>query len=274
MNDFSNLWLDILDQTISRGENVAPRGRLTKELRQASIGVNMRRPVLMVPKRKLSYQFMAAEAYWILSGDDTVAGITPWNERIKQFSDDGERFFGAYGPKIVAQLPYVVAKLNEDPLSRQAGLTIWRENPPATRDYPCTITIFFGIRSGKLNVHVFMRSSDLWLGLPYDVFNFSMLGHYVCGLLNKVPDQVPADPGGDSFKYIEPGMLYVTAASSHIYQENIEAAIECLKSIPQPQHPTPNLLWLDDHACLEWLKATRDSKPGNIHRWWEVGHAS
>jgi thymidylate synthase len=260
MSDFSGAWLSMLDETIRHGDDVAPRGKPTKERQQATIKVDMRRPVLMVPQRKLSYQFMAAEAYWILSGDDTVAGITPWNKHIAQFSDDGERFFGAYGPKIMAQLPYVITKLTEDPLSRQAGLTIWRENPPQTKDYPCTIAMFFGIRNQKLNVHVFMRSSDLWLGLPYDVFNFSMVGHYVCAKLNKTRiDDV-----------ISPGILYVTAASSHIYQENIEAAVECLKLHPLPQNPTPKLLWLRDYTCLEWLKANRDSTPGDFSRWWET----
>lgn len=259
MRDFPEVWLDLLSRVIQHGVAVAPRGKLTYELAQSTIAIDMNKPVLTVPLRKLNYQFMAAEAYWILSGDDTVAGIAPWNKHIAAFSDDGERFYGAYGPKIKAQLPYVVAKLTEDQLTRQAGLTIWRENPPATKDYPCTIAIFFNIRSGRLNTHVFMRSSDVWLGVPYDVFNFSMLGHYVCGMLN----------GG-----VQPGMLYLTAASSHIYQENIEAAVTCLKSSPLLQHNTPDLLWRNPTICLEWLKDVRDSKPGDRYRWWEINHAS
>ena len=157
MKDFSRTWLDALNDILVNGDLVAPRGKLTKEIPQRTIVVNMRKPVLRVPDRSLSYKFMVAEAFWILSGDDRVETIAPYNSRIAEFSDDGERFFGAYGPKIVAQLPYIVEKLLADEDSRQAGLTIWRECPPNTKDVPCTVAIFFSIRGGKLNVHVFMR---------------------------------------------------------------------------------------------------------------------
>lgn len=265
MNDFSEVWLDAIDRTLHHGLVVAPRGKVTKEIPQRTLEVSMQRPVLRVPKRELNYKFMAAEAFWILSGDDTVAGIAPYNSRIIEFSDDGVRFYGAYGPKIVSQLGYVVAKLNEDPMSRQAGLTIWRENPAPTKDVPCTVAVFASIREQLLNLHVFMRSSDLWLGVPYDVFNFAMLGHYICALLNKTrltPD------------YIQPGTLYLTAASSHLYETNWDAAVACLKTIPLSQGLTPKFLWRDDFNCLEWLKDLREAKPGDVLRWWELGHAT
>jgi thymidylate synthase len=266
VEDFSNVWLGALDRTLHRGSVVAPRGKVTREIPQRTLEVDMRKPVLRVPKRELSYRFMAAEAYWVLSGDDQVATIVPYNSRLAEFSDDGERFFGAYGPKIVAQLPYVVRKLNEDPMSRQAGLTIWRENPPETKDVPCTVAIFFSLRGGLLNLHVFMRSSDLWLGVPYDVFTFSMLGHYVCCLLNRTRL-------ADSF--VTPGTLYLTAASSHLYQTNWDAALVCLTSgEPLPQIMTPTLLYSDDVNCLELLKELREAKPGDILRWWELSDAS
>lgn len=264
--DFSEVWLNALDLITSTGFVVSPRGKLTKELPQRTVEVDMRRPVLRVEARKLSYQFMAAEAYWILSGNDNVASIAPYSKTIADFSDNGINFFGAYGPKITDQLPYVIRKLNEDPMTRQAGLTIWRENPPETRDVPCTIAIFFSIRDGKLNCHVFMRSSDLWLGLPYDVFNFSMLSHLVCCRLNA--SRLSSD-------HISPGTLYLTAASSHLYQTNWEAALECLIGrYPHDQGVTPQRMWYNETTLMEWLKELRDTKPRNPLRWWEFPRAS
>jgi len=259
--DFSRVWLNAINNILTNGDLVSPRGKLTREIPQRTIVVNMRKPVLRVPDRSLSYKFMAAEAFWILSGDDRVETIAPYNSRIKEFSDDGERFFGAYGPKIQAQLPYVVEKLMADVDSRQAGLTIWRECPPQTKDVPCTVAIFFAIRGGKLNVHVFMRSSDVWLGVPYDVFNFSMLGHLVCGLLNehRLTDNL-----------LSPGTLFLTAASSHLYESNWDDAKLCLAAEPLDQPETPKLLWNDPHFLLEELKALRDTRPGNPRRWWEA----
>lgn len=266
MKDFSQVWLEALEQTMSSGLLVAPRGKLTRELPQRTISVNMQAPVLRVSRRQLNYRFMAAEAFWILSGSDRVADIAPYNSRIAEFSDDGETFFGAYGPKIIDQLPFVIAKLQEDPMSRQAGLTIWREKPRATKDVPCTVAIFFSIRDGKLNCHVFMRSSDLWLGLPYDTFNFSMLSHYLCGLLNE------AAPSSDP---VQPGVLHLTAASSHLYETNFEDAKACVTDWnPLPQPVTPMSFWMNAQHLLGHLRDLRDVKPGSHLRWWEQLDAS
>lgn len=259
MSDFSKVWQETLKDILENGENVAPRGMMTKELPQRTLVVDTRRPVLTVPDRKLSYKFMAAEAFWILTGDDRVETIAPYNERIKNFSDDGIRFFGAYGPKIVAQLPYVIEKLQSDANSRQAGLTIWRENPPPTKDVPCTVAIFFGIRGHKLNCHVFMRSSDAWLGVPYDVFNFSMLTHLVCAEVNE-----------GRLSPIEPGRLFLTAASSHLYQTNWSEAVRCMAAEVKQQPPTPEGLWKSTIILLDRLDGLRESVPGDVLRWWEA----
>ncbi len=277
--DFSRTWLHAINDILTNGDLVSPRGKRTKEMPQRTIEVDMRRPVLRVPDRSLNYRFMAAEAFWILSGDDRVETIAPYNSRITEFSDDGERFFGAYGPKIQTQLPYIVEKLLADNDSRQAGLTIWRECPPQTKDVPCTVAIFFAIRGGKLNVHVFMRSSDVWLGVPYDVFNFSMLGHLVCGLLNEHVEPVPVVENHQltiehnvpkRYPYISPGALFLTAASSHLYETNWDDAKLCLAAEPLEQPETPKLLWTDPHHLMDELEVLRDTRPGDPRRWWEA----
>lgn len=256
--NMNRAWCNLLREVMNDGNEVSPRGQLTKELPQRTTVVDMRQPVLTIDARKLSYKFMAAEAFWILSGDDSVAGIAPFNKNISKFSDDGERFFGAYGPKIVSQLPYVVSKLNEDKDTRQAGLTIWRESPAPSKDIPCTVAIFFSIRRGRLNCHVFMRSSDCWLGVPYDVFNFSMLSHLVCARLYER-------------HRVTPGKLYLTAASAHIYDINFDGVRRCLDEDATSANIilTPALLHTDEAELMDWLQALRFTEPGDDLRWWE-----
>jgi thymidylate synthase len=261
--DFNKEWLKALYEIRANGSEVSPRGKLTREIPQRTLTVDMRYPVLRVPERKLSYQFMAAEAFWILSGDDRVENIAPFNKHIANFSDNGETFFGAYGPKIRSQLDYVVGKLVADKDTRQAGLTIWRENPPETKDVPCTVAIFFNIRDGKLNAHVFMRSSDVWLGVPYDVFNFSMLAHMICGIMAQLHPEVPT---------VSPGMLYLTAASSHLYETNwadAEAALVASNG-GEVQNPTPTALFREPEILMKTLHDLRTSVPGADLRWWET----
>jgi thymidylate synthase len=263
MNDFNAEWLIALDHILSSGKKVSPRGKLTKEILQRTLTVDMKQPVLTIPDRKLSYQFMAAEAYWILSGDYRVETIAPYNKHISQFSDDGKTFAGAYGPKIQNQLNYVIHALYKDPDTRQAGLTIWRENPTPSKDIPCTVALFFNIRDDLLNCHAFMRSSDVWLGIPYDVFNFSMLSHLICAHLHGVNI------------HTRPGQLFLTAASSHLYEQHFEQAKKCLEDYGQRSVlQVPMALSENPVLIMDVLRDLRDSKPGMPIRWWENNNAT
>lgn len=254
------VWLELLKRILETGQEINPRGLATKELLHQTISVEMTKPVLTCQTRKLNYRFMVAEAYWILSGDNTVTGISPYNKRIADFSDDGITFAGAYGPKISNQLPYVVNKLLSDPCTRQAVLTIWQPNPQASKDIPCTVALAFSIRNQALQASVFMRSSDVWLGLPYDIFNFSMLSCYIAALYNQKADVK-----------IGLGKLNLTAASSHLYQtvwEQAENVVAEPKVYEQCQ--IPDNLYLEGATHLfNHLQAIRDL-PSNLgHRWWK-----
>lgn len=265
-------WLSELSWAFNKGNDVTPRGQLTKEVLQQTSIVNMRRPVITLPERKLSTKFLGGEAYWILSGDNRVETIAPYNKNIVNYSDDGATFFGAYGPRILSQLDYVIDKLKSDADTRQAVLTIWRENPPETKDVPCTVAVHFMIRDHKLNCHVYMRSNDLWLGFPYDVFNFSMLSHLVCCKLNAFV----VENGG---VIIEPGMLYHTASSRHIYEQHFEQveqlikrynladmSMEELKSLETAE--TPENMYLSGVYLAHVLDSLRKDGKSSEHKWW------
>lgn len=264
-------WLSELSWAFNKGNDVTPRGQLTKEVLQQTSIVNMRRPVVTLPERKLSTKFLGGEAYWILSGDNRVETIAPYNKNIVNYSDDGQAFFGAYGPRIMSQLDYVVDKLKSDADTRQAVLTIWRENPPETKDVPCTVAVHFMIRDRKLNCHVFMRSNDLWLGFPYDVFNFSMLSHLVCCRLN-ASASINAD-------VIKPGMLYHTASSRHIYEQHFEQveqlikqynladmSMEEMKLLETPT--TPASMYLSEVHLMRVLDSIRKDGKSGEYKWW------
>lgn len=271
------VWLNTLNKILSEGSNREPRGQKTYNLQHHAIHIDMASPVITIPSRRLNYRFMAAEAYWMLNGDDRVENIAPYNSKIADFSDDGKTFFGAYGPRFVDQLPYVVNKLSEDSETRQAGMTFWRPNPPATKDVPCTIALFFELTDNPfggplLDLHVFMRSSDAWLGLPYDVFNFSMMAYLIAGYL------VGGGIRGVNTAYgITPGTLHLTTASSHLYERDKARAVECLTEAAQDGFAIPDLVPLDRFnnpaRLMMELRELRETKPGDSRRWWEVhGH--
>lgn len=237
-------WLALLNRIVTRGEKINPRGKETLEVLNGGSAMNasgttirvpMTKPVITNKMRRLNYSFMAAEALWICSGDSRVDTIAPYNPNIAKFSDDGVSFNGAYGPPVVEQLPYVVETLARDNSSRQAVINIWKPSPSQSKDIPCTIALVFNVRpihnrkepkEGELPVdhlmhtHVFMRSSDAWLGVPYDIFNFSMISAMVACTLNASAPELHAGLG----------LLTLTAVSSHLYTENLDGAKKCAQA--------------------------------------------
>ena len=212
----SDIWLAGLAKVQEWGLVHSPRGRSTHELLgHRWPAVDMTEPVILVNERKLGYKFMAAEAAWIIDGRNDLAFIKQYSPMMKDFSDDGRFLFGAYGPRIRSQLPHVVSALQRDVDTRQAVITIWRESPPASKDIPCTVSLQFMVRDGLLHCFANMRSSDVWLGVPYDWFSFSMVSRYVLLCLQQVDRR---------FRPVGLGQLYFYAASQHLYDDNFDAA--------------------------------------------------
>jgi thymidylate synthase len=224
-------YIVLIDKILSRGNIVTCRKHATMELLNNQSQIKMIEPLVTQCNRKIGYRFACAEAAWVIAGDNTVSAIKPFSKQIENFSDDGVYFFGAYGPKIVDQLEYIGRCFKNDIYSRQAVINIWREKPPVSKDIPCTLNLQFIIRQNTengllyLNTIVNMRSSDAWLGIPYDWFTFSMVSAYVVLYLRKILNN----------NLINLGDLYLNAGSQHLYNNafgyTIEDAIKVAEDI-------------------------------------------
>lgn len=207
-------WFRMLYELLFSYEyKIAPRNFMTKEKLGVIVRItDMRNNIIYHPVRNLNYKYLVAEWLWIALGMEDLATLTQYNGQMSRFSDDGKVLAGAYGPRLAKQWEYVIDTLKKESSSRQAVATIWTPNPPASKDIPCTISLQFLVRDQKLNVIVTMRSSDVWLGIPYDVFTFSMLANSIAGILD-----------------LEPGFIQLQLGSSHIYQDNWEKALQILQ---------------------------------------------
>lgn len=212
-NNINIQWLQTLNKLVKSNLISEPRNLKIYEIINNSTCVNMKFPILTITERKLGYKFMVRESWWIMDGRNTVDTITDYSKAISSFSNDGFNFDGAYGPRVVDQLRYIVDMLEKDRDTRQAVLTIWRPNPRDSKDIPCTVAIQWIIRDNKIHCIDNMRSSDIWLGWPYDIFNFTMLTGYILLLLR--------ERGIDN---IELGNIYLNAGSQHLYENNYKNA--------------------------------------------------
>ncbi len=95
-----------------------------------------------------------------------------------KFTESSGRFHGSYGERVGNQVQACIRKLKADPNTRQAIIQLWdwmRDNNPGKKDYPCTVALQLELVDDRLCMNVVMRSNDAWLGLPYDLFQFTQL---------------------------------------------------------------------------------------------------
>lgn len=123
------------------------------------------------------------ELLWYLSKRNRLDFIQYYVPLYEEESEDGTTVRGGYGPRMFAmrrahnQVNNVLALLKAKPNSRRAVIQLFDAADIAHeyRDVPCTCTLQFLIRNGRLDLIAHMRSNDAYLGLPHDVFAFTML---------------------------------------------------------------------------------------------------
>jgi thymidylate synthase len=248
------IWLKLLQMLYDHGNPVSPRGQPCREF----TGVTLRltdvcNNIFISDIRKVSYRFMIAEWLWIWNGHNDVATISPYNPNIAQFSDDGVVFNGAYGPPVQSRWSGILELLRADPDSRQAVIPIYRTPDGPTKDVPCTLSITFFIRQHHIETVVSMRSSDTWLGLPYDMFLFTSLANILAA-------QLGVDTGG----------LTLHLGSSHLYARNGELAAAVIADghvddLRSPKFTREPPTWLDDVLTKRDSWFDPNLKPWNVY---------
>ncbi len=147
------------------------------------------------------------------------------------------RFFGAKYSQVFAdtseiepskiggfdQLQYVLHELKTNPYSRRIMMCYW--NPPdfdKTALLPCHYSCQFYVRDdasgGKhLDCHFTMRSNDLFLGNPFNIFSYAVLTYILA---------MKCD--------MKPGKLVYTGGDIHIYNNHLQQIQEQLSRTPRP----------------------------------------
>lgn len=130
--------------------------------------------------RNMPIRYAVGELLWYLSGNNNLSEIRKYTSAWDRMSDDGETVNSNYGYCIqhkygFDQWEYIKDMLSKNPNSRQAVLHIKEANNKSSKDVNCTVCCQFFIRDNKLYMTTYMRSNDIWMGFPYDVFQFTAM---------------------------------------------------------------------------------------------------
>lgn len=249
-DNFTEAYVDLLANVYTHPEfECQPRGMKIKE----SLGVkfvinNPRDRIPFVKGRKFSIPYLVSECMWYLSGNDRTDWISNYSSFWKNISDDGLTANSAYGARIFrahdriagkldpkwTQWNYVLEELERDPDSRRAVIHIRspQDSILAKLDVPCTLSLQFFLRNDEVHLVASMRSSDLILGLAYDVPAFTMfqelLAHDLSTRLNK-------EIGLGSYTHVS-NSLHIYDRHFDMVERIIGQDVDC-RSIEMPRIP-------------------------------------
>jgi thymidylate synthase len=151
------------------------------------------------------------ELIWYLSKSNALASIAPYIPKYRKESEDGETVYGGYGPRLFGQnghdqIANVLTLLRDSPTSRRAVIQLFDAADISIRrkEIPCTTTIQLFVRDNQLHLIASMRSNDAFIGLPHDVFCFTMLQEIIARSLG-----------------LEVGHYRHMAGSLHLYEDNV-----------------------------------------------------
>jgi thymidylate synthase len=152
------------------------------------------RRVLFDPVRDANPFFHYMEALWMLSGSNAVEFPSRFAKNLRNYSDDGRIFHGAYGHRWMHrfgfdQVDEIISMLQREPTTRRAVLSMWDPSSDLgedSLDLPCNTHIYFRTHpDARLDMTVCNRSNDLvWGMLGANIVHFSILQEYIAHAAN------------------------------------------------------------------------------------------
>jgi thymidylate synthase len=203
--------------------------------------------------RKVYFHSILTETLWFLSGKCYNTKylqkhkVTIWDE----WADNGYlgRIYGVqwrrwlnekifFGDRIIDQIADLIHNLQSNPTSRRHIVSAWNVGelndmalPPCHWAFQCYVN-----NSNKLSLKLFMRSSDVYLGLPYNIAGYSI----ICHILANICD-------------LQVGDLIVNLGDAHLYKNHLEQSKQILEreTLQLPTFEITKQLTLSDLDNLE-----------------------
>jgi len=238
MKQYLDLLQDILDNG-ARKDDRTGTGTLSVFGRQYRHDLADGFPLLTT--KKLHLKSIINELIWFLSGDTNTRwlkenGVSIWDEWATEDGDLGP-IYGAQWTAwptrdggSVNQIDYVVDCLRNNPDSRRILFHGWnveylpdervspQDNVRAGRMAlpPCHLLYQFYVADRRLSAQLLIRSSDSFLGLPYNTASLAVLTMMLAQQCD-----------------LEPGEIIICTGDSHIYSNHLQQVREQLSRKPR-----------------------------------------
>jgi len=241
---YLNLLKKILDSNLSVRKNRTNTGALSIFGEQLKFNIeNNRIPILTT--KWINWKSVIIELIWFLNGDTNTKFLTDNNVHIwdgnstREFLDNrglthleegniGEGYgfqWRNFNGEGIDQIKEIIDGIINDPYGRRHILTAW--NPAALHKMalpPChCFAQFYITNDNHISCHMYQRSVDVFLGLPFNIISYSILTYLI----------------GIKTGY-KPKELIISTGDTHIYSNHVDQVLTQLSRKPYSQ-PTINI---------------------------------
>lgn len=190
-------YLDLLKYVLEKGEEKGdPQGVGNIAVCGYQMRFNMDDGFPLLTTKKVHLKSIIYELLWFLKGDTNVKylqdhGVNIWNEwatpeACAKYNFPPGELGPIYGEKWrhwkkreggeIDQIAQAIEDIKRNPDSRRLVVSSWDpEDVDKVFVAPCHCFFKFFVAQGKLSLHLFQRSCDVFLGVPFNIASYSLL---------------------------------------------------------------------------------------------------
>ena len=253
-------YLQLLDKILYTGHKKEDRtGTGTVSIFGHQMRFDLEEGFPLVTTKKVHLKSIIHELLWFLKGDTNVKylqdnGVRIWNEWADPDGSLGHiygyqwRSWPAYDGTFIDQISEVVETIKHNPDSRRIIVSAWNVADLGNMNlHPCHAFFQFYVADGRLSLQLYQRSTDCFLGLPFNIASYAllcMMMAQVCGL--------------------RPGEFIHTSGDTHIYLNHLDQVGLQLSREPRPlprMHINPDVKSIFDFKYEDFRLEGYDPYP-------------
>lgn len=224
-----NQYLQLLVKILKDGKTKPTRGVVPiKSIFGYQMKFDFRHGFPLLTTKKMPFKILAHEQLWFVSGSSNIKYLQDhkihyWDE----FADKNLNLGPVYGvqwrhwkdPKggEIDQLAWAIDQIKNNPNSKAILVSAW--NPADLEEMrlpPCHTMFQLDVTKGKLRMQLYQRSSDVFLGLPFNIAQYALLLEMLAEVTG-----------------LEARELIVSIGNAHLYTNHVDQAKEQIGRTPK-----------------------------------------